>query len=110
MSLRGYKTCQWFSMEFGHVFVVPMENKTGKNIALAIKRYFREKAVPEHLIWDQAREKVRGDAKIICHDSGFTIVELEKGILVANRAERTIKILKDSARKEMFAADSPLVL
>ena len=77
-SLRGFKTCQVFATEFGHVFVVPMEDKNGKSIALAIKRYFKEKGIPIHLICDQTREQVKGDAKILCHDSSCTIVELEK--------------------------------
>ena len=58
-----------------------------ENISLAIKRYFKEKGVPDHLICDQAREKVQGDSKIICHDSGCTIIELEKGTPATNRAE-----------------------
>ena len=86
-SLRGFKSCQVFATEFGHIFVVRMENKLGKNISLAIKRYFKEKGVPDHLICDQAREKVQGDSKIICHDSGCTIIELEKGTPATNRAE-----------------------
>ena len=108
--LRGFKTCQVFATEFSHVFVVPMENKSGKNISLAIKRYFKEKGVPDHLICDQAREQVQGDAKILCHDSGCTIIELEKGTPSANRAERTIKMLKDGVKKDLFDTDSPLVL
>ena len=55
-SIRGFKACQIFATEFGHLFVVPMENKSGSNIAAAIKRYFKEFGVPSHLICDQARE------------------------------------------------------
>ena len=97
-------------MEFGHVFVVHMENTSGMNIALAIKRYFKENGVPLHLICDQAREKVKGDSIIFCHDSGCTIIELEKGTPAANRAERNIKILKDGTKKDMFNTNSPIVL
>ena len=87
-----------------------MENKSGKKKFLAIKRYFKEKGVPDHLIYDQAREQVQGDSKILCHDSGCTIIELEKGAPVANRAERTIKMLKDGVKKDLFDKDSPLVI
>ena len=90
-SWRGYKTCQVFATDFGHVFPIPMEDKTGKNIALAIKRYFKEIGVPIHLICDQAREQVKGDARILCNDAGCTIFELEKGTPASNRAERAIK-------------------
>ena len=30
VSLRGFKSCQVFATEFSHVFVVPMEEKSGK--------------------------------------------------------------------------------
>ena len=45
MSLRGFKSCQVFATEFSHVFVVPMEEKSGKNVALAIKRSLRSSDV-----------------------------------------------------------------
>ena len=61
-SYRGYTTCQVFATEFGHMFVVPMEGKSGIKIAQTIKRYFKEVGVPLHLICDQAREQVKGDA------------------------------------------------
>ena len=54
-SLRGFTSCQVFATEFGHAFVVPIEDKRGSNIALSIKRHFKEKGVPLHLIYDQAR-------------------------------------------------------
>ena len=56
-SIRGYTTCQVFSSEFGHVFVVPM---SGTEVAQAIKRYFKEVEVSQHLICDQATEQVKG--------------------------------------------------
>ena len=53
-SYRGFTTCQIFSTEFGHMFVVPMEGKSGIKIAQALKRYFKEIRVPLHLICNQA--------------------------------------------------------
>ena len=58
-SFRGNTSCQVFVTEFGHTFVVPMEGKSGKSIARAIKRYFKEIGVPKMIICDQAREQVR---------------------------------------------------
>ena len=110
VSIRGFKACQVFATEFGHIFAVPMENKSGTNIAHATKKYFKICGVPNHIICDQAKEQVRGDAKILCHDAGCTIVELEKGAPAANRAERAIKTLKDGSKKDMFDKGSPLVL
>ena len=48
-SARGYTTCQVFATEFGHVFVVPMEGKSGSQVAQAIKRYFKEVGVPVYI-------------------------------------------------------------
>lgn len=109
-SIRGFTSCQVFATEFGHVFTVLMENKSGKNVSLAIKRYFKEIGVPERLICDQAREQVKGDAKILCHDAGCTVVELEKGTPSSNRAERAIKTLKDETKNDLFQSNCPLIL
>ena len=109
-SYHRFTICQVFAIEFGHVFAVPMEGKSGINIAQAIKRYFKEIGVLLHLICDQAREQVQGDARILCNKSGCMVIELEKGMPPANRAEWTIKILKDGVKRDMFDADSPLVL
>ena len=63
-SQSNFKSCEVFATEFGHIFPIPIEDKSGKNIALSIKRYFKEIGVPLHLICDQAREQVRGDSRI----------------------------------------------
>jgi len=61
------------------------------------------------MICDQAREQVRGDSKILCNEVACTVVELEKGVPSSNRAERTIKILEDEVKRDMFVTNSPLV-
>ena len=109
-SIRGYTTCQVFASEFGHVFVVPMGGKSGMEVAQAIKRYFKEVGVPKHLICDQATEQVKGSSRILCNEAGCHVVELEKGTPASNRAERTIKILKDGAKKDMFDSNCPMIL
>lgn len=106
-SIRGYTCAQVFATEFGHVFVIPMATKQGKEIALAIKRYFKEIGVPMHMICDGAREQVKGDARVLCDEAGCTIVELEKGTPRANRAERYIQMLKNETRADMEKAGSP---
>ena len=108
--LRGLQSCQVFTTDFGNVLVVPMKNKSGTNIALAIKRYFKEKVVPNQLICNQAQEQVKADAQILSHDSGCTVVELENSIPAENCAERNIKILKDWSEKDMFETSSYIVL
>ena len=109
-SIRGFTSCQVFATEFGHVFTVLMSSKSGKEVSLAIKRYFKEIGVPEKLICDQAREQVKGDSKILCHDAGCTVVELEKGTPSSNRAERAIKTLKDETKNDLFQSNCPMVL
>ena len=107
-SHRGFTSCQVFATEFGHTFVVPMGGKSGIEIAQAIKRYFKEIGVPQHLICDQAKEQVRGAARILCNEAGCIVMELEKGTPASNRAERAIKILKDGSKKDMFDSNSPM--
>lgn len=109
-SIRGYTCTQLFATEFGHVFAVMMDSKKGKNIALAIKRYFKEVGVPLHLICDGAAEQVAGDARILCDEAGCTVVELEAGTPQANRAERYIQMVKNESKTDMFESDSPQVL
>ena len=109
-SIRGYKTAQVFATEFGHVFVVPLMDKTGASITNAIKQYFKTVGVPEDIICDQATEQVKGSSRILCHDAGCTIVELEKGTPASNRAERAIKTLKDGVQADLFDSNSPLKL
>ena len=82
--------------------MVPLESKSGINIAQAIKRYFKEIGVPSKLVCDQAREQVKGDSRILCNEAGGTVIELEKGTPAANRAERAVKILKDGTKKDLF--------
>ena len=106
---RGFTSCQVFATEFSHTFVVPMGGKSGIEIAQAIKRYFKEIGVPQHLICDQAKEQVRGSALILCNEAGCMVMELEKGTLASNRAERVIKILKDGSKRDMFDSNSPMV-
>lgn len=107
-SVRNYNSAQVFATEFGHVFVVCMEDKKGATIASALKRYFKEVGVPEQLIADGAREQVQGSARLLCQESGCAIVELEKGTPRANRAERYIQMLKNETWSDMHKAGSPM--
>ena len=55
-STRGHKCCQIFCTEFGHVFVVMLESKSGKDIAYALKKYFKTVGVPPMIICDAATD------------------------------------------------------
>ena len=61
------------------------------------------------MICEKAREQVKGDSRILCNEAACTVVELEKGVPSSNRAERTIKILKDKVKRDMLVSNSPLV-
>ena len=108
-SYRGFTSCQVFATEFGQAFVVPMGCKSGIEIAQAVKRYFKEIGVLLHLIYDQAKEQVRGAACILFNGAGCLGMELQTGTPTSNRAERVIKVLKDGALKDMFDLNSPMV-
>ena len=108
-SARGYTSCQVCATEFGYVFVVPMEGKSGIKILQAIKNYFKEIGVPLHLIYDQSREQVHGDARLLCNKSGCHVIELKKVIPAANREEISINILKYGCKRYMFDTNSPMV-
>ena len=77
---------------------------------MALKRYFKEIGVPDKLICNRAIEQVKGDAQKLCHDAGCTVVELEKNTPASNRAERSIKILKDETKNDLFKSNSPMIL
>ena len=84
-SARGYALCQVFATEFGYVFVVPMEGKSGINILQEIKKYFKEIGVPIQLIYNQSRDKVHGDARLLCNKVGCHVIELKKETPAVNR-------------------------
>ena len=109
-SLRGYTCCQVFASAFGHVFTVPMNSKSGENIAKAMKMYFKEVGVPPDLIADGAREQVRGEALRLAQQCGCQIRELEKDTPDANRAERYIQMLKNDTKKDLVQSNCPMVL
>ena len=62
-SLRHFKTVQVYATEFGHVFPILMEEKSGQSIAQSLKWYFKEIGVPIRLICDQASEQIKGAAR-----------------------------------------------
>ena len=53
-----------FATEFDHEFVDNMTSKDGRDMELAMKRYFKEFGVPSHLNMDRAREQGRGDSQV----------------------------------------------
>jgi len=85
---RENTSCQLFTTEFGHLFVVPLPSKTGVSIKAALKRYFKDVGVPQMMICDAAREQIRGDSRVLCDEAGWQIYELEKDTPAVNRAER----------------------
>ena len=106
---RGFKCCQIFCTEFGHVFVVMLESKAGNNVAFALKKYFKSVGVPPMIICDAAREQIQGTALTLCNEAGCQIYQLEKGTPAANRAERYVKMTKDETQTDLIESDCPMV-
>ena len=69
-SSRGYSCCQLFVAPFGHIMGIPMIDKKGHNVAIAMKIYFKYIGFPLDLISDGAREQVQGEAIRLANQSG----------------------------------------
>ena len=106
-SVRNFTCAQIFATDFGWVGVVMMEFE--REIPSAFKEIFKEICVPEKMVLDGARSQVKGEALKECRNAGCTIVELERGMPSANRAERTIGELKTDTKRDMNRARSPIV-
>ena len=106
-SVRNYTCAQVFATDFGWIHVIPMTKE--KDCHLAFKSLFKDFGVPSNLILDGAKAQIEGESRKVCQKAGCTIKELEKEVPSANRAERAIQTLKNETRRDMRAADSPLV-
>ena len=87
-----------------------MVDKKGHNVANAMYIYFKDIDVPPYLIADGDREQFQVEALQLANKSGFRIVELEKGTLDTNRAERYIQILNNETKQDLVNINSPMVL
>ena len=106
-SIRNFTCAQVFATDFGWVGVVLMEFE--REIPNAFKEIFKEVCVPQKMILDGARAQVKGETLRECQNAGCTIVELERGMPSANRAERTIAELKTDTKMDMKRARSPII-
>ena len=61
------------------------------------------------MIADGAREQVQGEALRLANQSGCQIVQLDKGTLDTNRAERYIQILNNETKQDLVDMDSLMV-
>ena len=78
-SKRGY-TCWYVCFtEFGHVFVVLMKSKSGTNTKDYLKRQSNDVRVSPGVICHAARDKIQGDALLLCNEASCQIYDLEKG-------------------------------
>ena len=86
-------TCaQIMATEFSHVKIYPM--KSQKDIALVLKRYFKEVGVPNMIICDSHKAQIMGETRKLCALVGCSIFGLEAATPQSNRAELRIGILK----------------
>ena len=107
VSFRGFTCAQIFATEFGYIFTAPMKKRA--ELTSTVKLFCKEVGVPPKLIADKAKEKILGDTKRLCDLSECKIIQLEKGIPAANRAERYIQMIKNKVKKDLTTSDSPLV-
>ena len=91
-----------YASVFGWVKAYFMKSKS--EVHSSLKSLFRDVGVPNPLIADGARAQVQGRAKEVCDKAQCKVITS-----VANRAKRYIQCLKNSTRKDMVEADSPLV-
>ena len=58
---------------------------------------------------DTSSEQMSKDVKAFCYDIGTKLRALEEGTPWANKAELYVRLLKESVRKDMHEANSPMV-
>ena len=108
-SSRGYSCCQIFATPFGNVMGIPIIYKKGHNVTNTMKIYFKEIGVPPDLIADGARDQVQVEALRLANQSGYQIVELDKGTPDTNRAKRYIQMLNNETKLDLVDSDSLMV-
>ena len=107
-STRGNTCCQLFVTDKGFVYVVPMKSKS--QVPQALKAFAKAVGAPDAIICDAAREQISKAVRQFLQRIGTTLRVLEKNTPWANRAELYIGLIKESVRKDMKVADSPLSL
>ena len=106
-SSRGYTCRQLFVTEKGFVYVVPMQRKG--EVLQAIKQFAKEIGAPDAFVADMSGEQMSKEVKSFCYDIGTTLTALEEGTPWARKAELYVGLLKESMRKDMREANSPMV-
>ena len=107
-STRGNSCCQVFVSDKGFVAVYPMTSQ--EDFDAALHWFCKQVGVPVSLIVDAHKAQTSKATKKFCHQVGTTLKILERGTPWANRAELYIGLLKEAVRKDMQAANSPMVL
>ena len=91
----------------GFVYVVPMRRKG--EVLQALKQFAKEIGAPDAFVADMSSEQMSKDVKAFCYDIGTMLRALEEGTPWANKAELYVGLLKESVRKDMHEANSPMV-
>ena len=106
-SYRDFTCVQVYASEFGWIRADPMKGE--KDIHASLKHLFKDIGVPKKLIVDGARAQVKGKARENCDLASCKVIELEKDTPASNRAERYIRILKETSKRDMNQSDSPII-
>ena len=91
----------------GFVYIVPMQRKG--EVLQALKQFSKEIGAPDAFVADMSSEQMSKDVKVFCYDIRTMLRALEEGTPWANKAELYVGLLKESARKDMREANSPMV-
>ena len=107
-STRGNSCCQVFVSDKGFVALYPMRSQT--QFQDALHWLCKQVGVPRTLVVDGHKSQTSNKVKRFCDQLGTVLKILETETQWANRAELYIGLLKEAVRKDLKAADCPMVL
>ena len=105
-SSHGNTSYQLFITDKGFIYVVPLKWKS--EALQAVKQFTKEIGAPDAIVCEMAGEHLTPEVKHFCNTIGTTLRALEEGMPWLNKAELNIKLMKESMRKDMKSANSPL--
>jgi len=77
---------------------------------LALKEFAKKVGAPDVLVCDGSKTQNQREVKLLCTQMGTTHKTLEAETQWANRAELSIRIVKETTRKDLCESGSLIVL
>ena len=91
---------------FMGTFFLPMKLKS--EVLQALKNVAKEIGEPDVIVCDMSGEQTSQPLRKFCSDIGTTLRALEEGTPWSNKADLYIGLIKESTRKDMCVAKSPI--